>query len=215
MKRLLLGLLLTLLSVAPIQAQPFVVPPSPVTVANPAGTAAAGVTATAGGSLQVECTAGCGGGGPITADQGAPNTTANAWPIRVTDGTDSANVTAAGRLEVDGSGVVQPVSGTVAATQSGTWAVNATLQGVGTVFSGQQGVTAAAVALAANTAKSVCVKALVANTLNIFVGPTGITIATGMELAPGDAVCLAVTNSNLVFVIASGVGSSISFIGIN
>ena len=45
-------------------------------------------------------------------NQGTPNTSANAWPIKITDGTDDALVSAAGRLTVDGSGVTQPVSGT-------------------------------------------------------------------------------------------------------
>ncbi len=45
-------------------------------------------------------------------NQGAPNTVTNAWPIKITDGTDIALVTAGGLLQVDGSGVTQPVSGT-------------------------------------------------------------------------------------------------------
>lgn len=40
-----------------------------------------------------------------------------------TGGTNVASVSAAGALKVDGSAVTQPVSGTVAATQSGTWTV--------------------------------------------------------------------------------------------
>lgn len=48
--------------------------------------------------------------GTVTGDQGAPNTVANAWPVKITDGTDTAQVTAAGALQVDGSGTVQPVS---------------------------------------------------------------------------------------------------------
>lgn len=70
----------------------------------------------------------------FTADQGNPNTVANAWPIKITDGTDTAEVTAANALKVDGSAVTQPVSATnldirdltsvsdsVSAVQSGTW----------------------------------------------------------------------------------------------
>jgi hypothetical protein len=44
-----------------------------------------------------------------------------AQTTRINDGTDTALVTAAGALVVDGSGSTQPVSGTVAATQSGAW----------------------------------------------------------------------------------------------
>lgn len=49
--------------------------------------------------------------GSATANQGTPNTTVNRWPMQITDGTDSADVTVAGRVQVDGSGVTQPVSG--------------------------------------------------------------------------------------------------------
>lgn len=48
--------------------------------------------------------------GTVTADQGTPAATANAWPTKLTDGTDTADVTAAGALKVDGSAVTQPVS---------------------------------------------------------------------------------------------------------
>lgn len=45
-----------------------------------------------GGSITVD--------GTVTADQGAPNTSANGWPVKITDGTDDALVTAAGELNV-------------------------------------------------------------------------------------------------------------------
>lgn len=62
--------------------------------------------------------------GTVTANQGTPNTTANAWPAKVTDGTNTATVTAGGLLKVDGSSVTQPVSGTVTANAgSGTFTV--------------------------------------------------------------------------------------------
>lgn len=58
-----------------------------------------------------------------SANQGTPNSIGNAWPVKVTDGTHTASVSAANALKVDASGSTQPVSGTVAATQSGTWTV--------------------------------------------------------------------------------------------
>lgn len=106
----------------------------------------------------------------VTANQGTANTVGNAWPIKITDGTDTALVSAGGelsvsaaslplptgaataalqttgntslssidgkipasltvtstRLLVDGSGVTQPVSGTVTADAgTGTFAVSA------------------------------------------------------------------------------------------
>lgn len=38
--------------------------------------------------------------GTVTANQGSPNSAANGWPIKITDGTDTANVTAANELNV-------------------------------------------------------------------------------------------------------------------
>ena len=65
--------------------------------------------------------------GTVTSDQGAPNSTANAWPVKITDGTNTAAISVAGAVKVDGSAVTQPVSGTFfQATQpvSGTVAVS-------------------------------------------------------------------------------------------
>lgn len=151
-----------------------------------------------------------------------------------------------GRLPVDGSGVTQPVSGTVTANV-GTFPDNepfnvAQMNGVavtmgdgvsGTgvqrvtiasdsagqvtessstaLLAGQQAVTGTAAALATNTTKEVCVKALLANTINVYVGPTGVTTSTGLELGPGDSYCTRVTNTNALFVIASGAGPSVSW----
>jgi hypothetical protein len=53
--------------------------------------------------------------GTVTGNQGTPNTTANRWPVQITDGTDLALVSAGGALLVDGSATTQPVSGTVTA----------------------------------------------------------------------------------------------------
>lgn len=111
-------------------------------------------------------------------------------------------------------------------TQSGAWTVqpgntaNTTpwlvVQGGNTSYTtGQQAVTATATVLPTNTAKQVCVKALTANGLTVYLGPSGVTTATGMELAAGDARCLSVDNSNRVFVIASSTGSSVSFDVVN
>lgn len=46
----------------------------------------------------------------VTADQGAAAAVAGAWPTKITDGVDTAGVTAAGALQVDGSAVTQPIS---------------------------------------------------------------------------------------------------------
>jgi len=76
-----------------------------------------------------------------TVDQGTPNTIANAWPVLPTDGTNSQSFTASGEAKVTvntalpagtnvighvitDSGSTTAVTGTVAATQSGTWNIN-------------------------------------------------------------------------------------------
>lgn len=87
------------------------------------------------------------------------------------------------------------------------------IAGAGSLFSGQQAVTASAVALPSNAARRVTVKALMGNVIPVFVGPSGITISTGFELAPNQSIVLDVSNSNLLFVIASTTGASVSFVG--
>ena len=101
----------------------------------------------------------------------------------------------------------------VVASDQSTVPVNQ--QGRATVLSGQQAVTGSAVALATNTVKGICVKALAGNTINVYLGPSGITTSTGFELAPGGGVCSPVTNSNLLYVIASTTGASVSWLASN
>lgn len=89
--------------------------------------------------------------------------------------------------------------------------------GNGTVISGQQTVSASAVALATNTARNICVKALDGNTsAGVYIGPTGVTTSTGMELKAGQAWCGPVSNTNLIFVrAAAAVGDAVSWIATN
>jgi hypothetical protein len=83
-----------------------------------------------------------------------------------------------------------------------------------TILSGQQAVTASAVALASNAlARGLCVEALSTNTISVFAGPSGVTTSTGIEITPGASYCPAVANSNAIFVIASSTGASITWSG--
>lgn len=117
----------------------------------------------------------------------------NPVPVAGNDGTDVRT------LSTDSSGVVNVnVKSTVPPT------------GAGSFDSAQQAVTALAANLGTNTAKSVCVHALIANTINIFAGPSGVTDSTGMEIPPGQGYCWNVSNTNLIYVIASTTGASIS-----
>jgi hypothetical protein len=93
--------------------------------------------------------------------------------------------------------------------------VQVAVVGNGAVISGQQAVTGSAVALATHGLKNVCLKANIGNTLNVYAGPTGVSTATGLELAPGDSICSPVSNSSLIFVIASTTGAGVTWFGTN
>lgn len=82
------------------------------------------------------------------------------------------------------------------------------------ILSGQQAVTASAVALATHTlAKGICVNALSTNSISVFVGPSGVTTSTGFELTAKAGYCVAVANSNAIYVIASTTGASVTWSG--
>lgn len=83
--------------------------------------------------------------------------------------------------------------------------------GRSTFNSGQQAVTGTAANLGSNATSSVCVHALIGNTINVFAGAAGVTTSTGMELPPGQGYCWNVSNTNLIFVVASTTGASVSF----
>jgi hypothetical protein len=83
--------------------------------------------------------------------------------------------------------------------------------GRATFNSGQKAVTATAANLGSNATTSVCVHALIGNTINVYAGASGVTDSTGMELPPGQGYCWQLANTNLVYVIASTTGASVSF----
>jgi hypothetical protein len=83
-----------------------------------------------------------------------------------------------------------------------------------TIVSGQQAVTGTAAALASNLlAKGLCIEGLSTNTISVFVGPSGVTTSTGIEIPPGAGYCPAVSNSNAIFVVASTTGATVTWSG--
>jgi hypothetical protein len=83
----------------------------------------------------------------------------------------------------------------------------------GSVFAGQRSVTGTATVLPSNVTKSgVTIKALAANTIPIYVGPVGVTVGSGYELSPGEAVFLEVDNTNIVAVVASTTGATACYL---
>jgi hypothetical protein len=47
--------------------------------------------------------------------------------------------------------------------------------------------------------------------INVYIGPSGVTTSTGLELAPGAAYCGPLNNVNLLYVIASTTGASVAW----
>jgi hypothetical protein len=85
-------------------------------------------------------------------------------------------------------------------------------QSNGTILTGQQAVTASAVALTGPGAGTICIKALAANAINVYLGGPGVTTSTGMEMAAGNAYCGPTAHANNFYVVAATTGASVSWI---
>lgn len=137
--------------------------------------------------------------------------------VTLVDSTGTEKGVSANPIKTDGSGVTQPVSGTVSV--SGSVAVTAATlpfaSGNGSLLSGQGSVTGTAAALPSNACKKVTLKANTANTITIYIGPTGVTTSTGLALDPGESVVIEVSNTNLIFTVASTTGAGYSWIAVN
>lgn len=82
------------------------------------------------------------------------------------------------------------------------------------IISAQVTVATSAAALAANAlTNGIVITASTANAGTVYVGPTGVTTATGYPLAAGQSISYGVTNSNAVFVIAAAAGNTIAWTG--
>ncbi len=86
-----------------------------------------------------------------------------------------------------------------------------------TIVYGRKTVTTSGteVALAASTPlkHGVTVKALLANTNNVYVGLNGVTTLTGFQLDAGQEIFLKVDNLATVFIDADTNGEGVSFVG--
>lgn len=125
-------------------------------------------------------------------------------------GTRLADATFTGRINTQGqktmaasTPVVLPPDQTAIPTQ-----VNA---GLTAIVTGQQAVTASAVALPSNAGRLVCLKVVASGTQNVFYGAAGVTTGTGQQLVPGEGICRPLDNSSRLFVIAAGTGSTVAF----
>lgn len=133
-------------------------------------------------------------------------------PARITDGTvfivPLSEGTFTGRINTQGQKTMAASTPVVIASDQGT--IPTTQGALTSLVVFQQAVTATAAVLPTNTAKRVCLKVLVAGTQTVFYGPSTVTTANGQELSPGDAACLPIDNSNRIFVIAAGTGSTVA-----
>lgn len=80
------------------------------------------------------------------------------------------------------------------------------------LYSGQVAAGVGATGLGSQVLTSgVTLTALSTNSSSLFVGPSGVTNLTGIELKPGNSLTLAISNLNLVY-FAGTAGEKISFI---
>lgn len=145
---------------------------------------------------------------------------------RVVIATDQPALTNA--LKVDGSGVTQPVSGTVTANAGTNLNTSALALETGgnlatiatntsaptTVRYGQAtvSVTNTAVQLSNQACSAVIVQALAANAGNVVIGDSSVTTANGFQLQPGQAAGIAISNVNKLYV--NGIaGDGVCWIG--
>jgi drug/metabolite transporter (DMT)-like permease len=82
------------------------------------------------------------------------------------------------------------------------------------IYNNQQAVTASAAALASQALRTICVKAMHANTTTVYIGNASVTTGNGMELIADQSWCGNITNANLVYIIGTA-GANVSWIGTN
>jgi hypothetical protein len=166
------------------------------------------------GTLSATGGGGGGGGGGCPGTTGTPcvvvgnNTNNNAAPGATNVGALVALANAAAPTDTEGDQVLLSTDLAGNLRTSGTFSATAST----TALSGQQAVTGTAVALANHAlTNGVCVKALIGNTINVYLGGSAVTTATGLELAPGEVFCYTYSNTDDIYVIASTTGASVSW----
>lgn len=83
-----------------------------------------------------------------------------------------------------------------------------------TVYSGQRTLTTTAAALPSQVLSvGIVITAQPANTGTVYVGPTGVTSATGYPLVAGQSISYSVSNLSAVFVIGTNTSDTIAFTG--
>jgi hypothetical protein len=118
-------------------------------------------------------------------------------------------------LASDGSGAEVPVAvdkdtGELFVSSGG----GTTTPTVPSIVSGQQTATSSAAALSSHSLKQgVVLQALSTNTVSVFIGPSGVTSSTGLELPAGGSVTLPVNNTNVVYIVSASDSPAVTFVG--
>jgi hypothetical protein len=168
---------------------------------------AASITSPVDGSgyVEVNCKSGCAGSNP-----NGQTVMANSAPVTIASNQSTLPVSLA-------TAPTTPVTGTFWQTTQPTSLATAPTTPTqpsgfaASPLAGQVAVTATAAALASNSTHEVCITALIANTIPIYVGGSGETTSTGYPMNAGDFYCWQVNNSNLLYVIASTTGASLAW----
>lgn len=88
-----------------------------------------------------------------------------------------------------------------------------------TVYEGQVTVTTSGtrVQLSGSSVpiRSVCIKAMTANTGNMYLGDITVSSSNGYEMPSDTSVCIDINNLNLIYVDSSVNGEKVSYLGIN
>ena len=104
---------------------------------------------------------------------------------------------------------VDPNTGEVLVSAAGTISPTAILSGKKTVTTAGTPVN-----IASNQCQAVTIKALIANTGTIYVGPSSVTSANGHQLDPGESVSFDIANTNAVWLDAAVNGEGVTWLAV-
>ena len=176
----------------------------PTTTTHQASVSAAGelsvlVTNTSGSPVEIRALTST---DVVTANQGAANTSTNGWPVKLTDGTTDAQITAGHALKVSVIDAIPTGSNTIGAvTQaSGPWTMDLTKVGGTSISLGQAAMAASIPVVIANNQGKLGVDLSDAAGNGITSGTQGAAQALDVEMWANGAV---VSNANPIPVVIS------------
>lgn len=88
-----------------------------------------------------------------------------------------------------------------------------------TIYEGQVTVTTAGtrvqLSVSSVSIRSVCIKAMTANTGKMYIGDVTVSASNGYEMPNDSSICMEINNLNLIYVDSSVNGEKVSYLGIN